>query len=224
MRDGVQGEMDMNTNLAFASLIGAALLGSAAAAESTGGNGQTTATGQQTQAQSGAPQGSGFVTQQTITEWRAPKLVGVGVYGPDDKQIGKIKDLLIDHDGKTQVVVIGVGGFLGLGAKEVGVPFTALRWQTEGRAVPSTEPPPPAASPVASTTSAPSSQPPAQPPAKKTDPAATEANQGYPDKAVLNMTLAQLKSAPDFKYAPDPLAELDRGSSASGAAQHSSQP
>jgi hypothetical protein len=42
---------------------------------------------------------------------------------------------------------------------------------------------------------------------KETDPAATEASQGYPDKAVLNVTLAELKAAPDFKYAPSPLSE-----------------
>ena len=213
----------MNTNLAFASLIGAALLTSAAIAQSTGGNGQTAATDQQTQTQPGAPSpgaaGDTFVTKQSITQWRAPKLVGVGVFGADDKQIGKIKDLLIDHDGKAQVVVIGVGGFLGLGSKDVGVPFTALRWQTEGRTVPSTEPPP---NPVASTTGQAPGQMSSRP-VIRTDPAATEASQGYPDKAVLNMTLAQIKSAPEFKYAPDPLAELDRSSSA-GEAQRSKQP
>ena len=42
---------------------------------------------------------------------------------------------------------------------------------------------------------------------KETDPAATEASQGYPDKAILNVTLAELKAAPDFKYAPSPLSE-----------------
>jgi hypothetical protein len=42
---------------------------------------------------------------------------------------------------------------------------------------------------------------------KETDPAATEASQGYPDKAVLNVTLDELKSAPDFKYASSTLAE-----------------
>jgi PRC-barrel domain len=212
--------MDMNMNIAFASLIGAALLGSAAIAQTTGGSGQPAATNQQEQTQPGAPAGDSFVTKQSINEWRAPKLVGVGVFGPDDKQVGKIKDVLIDHDGKAQVVVIGVGGFLGMGTKDVGVPFTALRWQTEARVVPSTEPPPPPST-IGSTTSGPS----AQPPAKRTDPAATEANQGYPDKAVLNMTLAQLKSAPDFKYAPDPLADLDQQSSATGGApQRSSMP
>ena len=60
-------------------------------------------------AQSQTPSGVTFVTGQ---EWRAPKLIGVGVYGPDDKQIGKIDDLMVDKNGATQTIVIGVGGFL----------------------------------------------------------------------------------------------------------------
>ena len=40
-----------------------------------------------------------------------------------------------------------------------------------------------------------------------TDPAATEASQGYPDKAILNVTLDELKAAPDFKYASSTLAD-----------------
>jgi hypothetical protein len=97
----------------------------------------------------------------------------------------------MDHNGATQTVVIGVGGFLGFGKKEVAVPFAALQWRTESRKVPATDQPP--ANSVASTTSG------QQPPTKETDPAATEANQGYPDKAMLNVTLAELKAAPDFQ-------------------------
>jgi PRC-barrel domain len=208
----------MSKNLAFASLISAALLGSAATALAAGENDQMATPDQQAQTQPNAGAGDAFVTKQSINEWRAPKLIGVGVFGPDDKQIGKIKDVLIDHDGKAQVVVIGVGGFLGLGAKDVGVPFTALHWQTEGRAVPRTDQPP--AGPMASTSGGANSLP----PAPRTDPAATEASQGYPDKAVLNMTLAQLKSAPDFKYAPDPLADLESRPSTGGGSQRPSQP
>ena len=44
---------------------------------------------------------------------------------------------------------------------------------------------------------------------KETDPAATEASQGYPDKAMLSVTLAELKSAPDFHYASSPLTEAE---------------
>jgi len=76
-------------------------------------------------------------------------------------------------------------------------PSGALQWRTESRNVP-TEP----ASTVANT---------ATPQTRKIDPA-EEASQGYPDKAMLNMTVAQLKAAPDFTYAPDPAAQTESAS------------
>lgn len=197
----------MDKNLALASLISAALLASAANAQSAGGNDQAAPTGEQAGTQPSA--GDTVVTKQSINEWRAPKLVGVGVFGPGGRKIGAIKDLLMDHDGKAQVVVVGVGGVLGIGSKDVGVPFSAFHWQTEGRAAPRPDQP---ANAVGTMTGAPSSQA----TAIRTDPAATEANQGYPDKAFVNMTVAQLKSAPEFKYAPDPLADADMQSSSTG--------
>ena len=87
-------------------------------------------------AQAQAPAGVNFVTAQEKTQWRAPKLIGVGVYGPDDKQIGKIDDLLVDRNGSAQTIVIGVGGFLGFGKKDVAVPFSAMQWRTEARKAP----------------------------------------------------------------------------------------
>ena len=60
---------------------------------------------------------------------------------PDDKQIGKIDDLLMDHNGAAQTVVIGVGGFLGFGKKDVAVPFSAMQWRTEARKAPATDQP-----------------------------------------------------------------------------------
>ena len=157
-----------------------------------------------------------FVTTQAMTQWRAPKLVGVAVYGPDDKQIGKIKDVLIDHNGAAQTIVIGIGGFLGFGTKDVAIPFAAIQWRTEPRKVPTTEPPPVSA-PAAGQSAGP-------PPMKETDPAATEASQGYPDKAILGVTLAELKSAPDFHYAPSPLAELDSRSTTGGESMPKTTP
>jgi hypothetical protein len=44
---------------------------------------------------------------------------------------------------------------------------------------------------------------------KETDPAVTEAMQGYPDRAILNATEAQLKGAPDFHYAPSPVTQSE---------------
>ena len=187
----------MFRTLAYATLFSTALIGSHA----YGADNAAAPKDQPPQAQ--APSAVNFVTRQEKTQWRAPKLVGVGVYGPDDKQIGKIDDILMDHNGAAQTVVIGVGGFLGFGKKDVAVPFSAMQWRTEPRKVPATENPP--ANPVASTTGTARQQP----PMKETDPAATEASQGYPDKAILNVTLAQLKAAPDFQYAQSPLAEAD---------------
>ncbi len=136
-----------------------------------------------------------FITKQAPGTMRAPKLVGVAVYDSNNKSVGKIDDLLLNHDGEIETVVVGVGGFLGIGSKDVGVPYSAIHWQTEQRKAPVTAPTPGGAL--------------GQTPATKTiDPAATEAYQGYPDKAVLEMTQAQLKAAPEFKYAEDPAAQL----------------
>ncbi|HLH96025.1 MAG TPA: PRC-barrel domain-containing protein [Xanthobacteraceae bacterium] len=49
------------------------------------------------------------------------------VYDPSDNKIGDISDLLIQKDGKVVAVMIGVGGFLGVGEKDVAIPFDAMR-------------------------------------------------------------------------------------------------
>lgn len=49
------------------------------------------------------------------------------VYNPSDETIGEVRDVLIDRDGKIAALIIGVGGFLGLGEKNVAVPFDAVR-------------------------------------------------------------------------------------------------
>jgi len=61
-------------------------------------------------------------------EWRATKLDGLDVYNPDNQKIGDISELIIDRDGKIDAVVIGVGGFLGMGEHQVAVPFEKVQW------------------------------------------------------------------------------------------------
>ena len=72
---------------------------------------------------------AGFVQNQAASEWRSSKLVGASVYGPDNKSIGSIDDLIVDEKGAIKAAVIGVGGFLGVGQKDVAVPFEALQIQ-----------------------------------------------------------------------------------------------
>jgi len=158
-----------------------------------------------------------FVPSQSIDEWRAAKLVGVTVVGSDNKKLGKISDVLIDHNGAAQVVVISAGGFLGVGGKVVGVPFKEMKWHTEGRTVQISTAPPSGGNASASATGGGGS--PASVATTKTDPAATEANQGYPDVAQLDMTEAQLKQAPEFKYAPEPATPGESGAASAPAGQ-----
>ena len=49
------------------------------------------------------------------------------VYDNQDNKIGDVNDILFDKDGRVSTVIIGVGGFLGIGEKDVAVPFTALK-------------------------------------------------------------------------------------------------
>lgn len=68
----------------------------------------------------------GFMQSQVAGEWRASKLIGASVIGPDNKSIGDINEIIINKLGDVEAVVIGVGGFLGIGEKNVAVPLEAL--------------------------------------------------------------------------------------------------
>jgi len=48
------------------------------------------------------------------------------VYDPQENKIGEIKDLVLDDGGKVTVAIVSVGGFLGMGEKDVAVPFSAI--------------------------------------------------------------------------------------------------
>ncbi len=60
-------------------------------------------------------------------EMRASKVIGSSVYDTSDTKIGNIADLIVDRDGKVSDVVLGVGGFLGAGEKNVAVKVSDLK-------------------------------------------------------------------------------------------------
>jgi sporulation protein YlmC with PRC-barrel domain len=49
------------------------------------------------------------------------------VYDPSDNKIGEIMDVLLSPDGRATALIVGVGGFLGAGEKDVAVPFSAVK-------------------------------------------------------------------------------------------------
>ena len=57
----------------------------------------------------------------------ADDVTGAAVYGPDDERVGEIGELLMSDDGKLDNAIVDVGGFLGLGEKQVEVPFDNLQ-------------------------------------------------------------------------------------------------
>jgi sporulation protein YlmC with PRC-barrel domain len=49
------------------------------------------------------------------------------VYDAHDNKIGDVNDVLLDKNGQVSAVILGVGGFLGIGEKDVAVPFNAIQ-------------------------------------------------------------------------------------------------
>ena len=107
----------MLAKYAIAGLAGSALLASVAFAQNPSSSANTD------QATTAAP----AVASDTSSfkgNWRSSKLVGLNVYNDSNESLGSINDLLTDKSGNIKAVVIGVGGFLGVGEHLVAVPST----------------------------------------------------------------------------------------------------
>jgi sporulation protein YlmC with PRC-barrel domain len=85
------------------------------------------------QSSGSAMPGSGiqYITEGRPDMWRASQLDGVNVYNQNNERIGEVDDVLVDKQGRIEAVVIGVGGFLGIGERRVAVPFNSLQWQMQ---------------------------------------------------------------------------------------------
>jgi hypothetical protein len=73
----------------------------------------------------------GQIVLQDQNSILASTLIGSTVYTPADETVGDINDVIVGLDGKIQGVVIGVGGFLGLGEKDVAVQMDKLTVQPQ---------------------------------------------------------------------------------------------
>lgn len=73
----------------------------------------------------------GFLRSQGEEDWLASALIGRSVQDSQGKTVGDINDVLL-KDGQIRAVLIGVGGFLGLGQKEVAVSASALEFRKKG--------------------------------------------------------------------------------------------
>jgi len=177
-----------------AGIVGSALLATAAFAQSPSTSTTTAPAATTTPAPAAA--------DTTFNgNWRTSKVVGLNVYNEANESLGSINDLLTDKQGNIKAVVIGVGGFLGVGERLIAVPFDKIKFVNEPVAtaasstggssgMKSTSTPSGMTTGAATTGAAPAAATPAK------------ANPWYPDHAVLSgASKDQLKAMPEFKYA-----------------------
>ena len=123
----------MLKKLMVTTAIGGLMIGSAFAAEdikspatpAPSSSMSTTAPSTASAAPSATP--AKFVNSQRQDQYLASKFKGTDVIGTDDKKIGDVSDILFDKDGKIEAYVVGVGGFLGIGSKDVALAPSAFQ-------------------------------------------------------------------------------------------------
>ena len=132
------------------------------------------------------------IAAQTTAQgkWRASKLIGLNVYNAQNEKIGDINELMTDSSGKIDLVVIGVGGFLGIGEHNVGLPLSQVKFVNEPVRTSST-------SDTGTRTTGSGTG------ATTTTTTTSSSARDYPDHALVSMTKDQLKALPAFKYASD---------------------
>jgi sporulation protein YlmC with PRC-barrel domain len=196
-------------------LLGSALITGATLAQNAPGTGSN--------APATSSQRTESNTQKTVMlkqgEWRGSKLTGLAVYNNNDERVGEINELIIGREGKIESVVLGVGGFLGIGEHDVAVPFGKVKFVEEPRRAERTVARTDersrneaagarndaAARMDANRTNAPAASIPPKDRAPETTATTTrtasnEGYRGYPDHAVISMSKDQLKALPGVRY------------------------
>lgn len=169
----------MRSNALVVGFIAAALLSTAAYAQNAPSDSNAAA-----QTKSNQP-------MKHSGEWRASKLIGVNVYNPQNEKIGDINEILVTPSGNIAGVVLGVGGFLGMGEHDVLVKLDQLKFVNE---------PARNADKTAANNSAPANTTGAATTGGNNRAARAANEKWYPDHAVMNATKDQLKAMPEFKY------------------------
>jgi hypothetical protein len=178
----------MTTKILAAALLSAAVIGGSAYAQTS---------------PSTAPAAPAVTADKSAAQkmnlkgsWRASKLMGLDVYNDGNEKLGDINELIVDKDGKVNAVVIGVGGFLGMGERDIAITIDKLKFvetpvRTSSSAPATTErrETTTGAATSGSTTTTTTT-------ARDT----SNANDWVPDHAVMSATKDQLKEMPQFKY------------------------
>ena len=166
-----------------AALVSTALIGGAAFAQ------------QATTPASPSPSASSTmgVQQNLKGNWRASKMMGLDVYNESNEKLGDITEILVDNTGKINAVVIGVGGFLGVGQHDIAVSFDKIKWVNEPIRSAATDRPASTGTTGSATTTTGAA-------GGGMASTATSKDNWYPDHAMMSGTKEELKALPAFKF------------------------
>jgi hypothetical protein len=150
-----------------------------------------------------------FVTVPPSGAWRASDLEGKDVYDTTGENIGSISDVLLSEDGEVMAVLVGVGGFLGIGQKDVAVAMDALEFgptkteglPTEAEVQATAETAAPASGGMVADPAAPAGGDMTASTTETVTPVVGEDN--LPDRIVLNVTRDELENAAAYGEAED---------------------
>jgi sporulation protein YlmC with PRC-barrel domain len=177
------------------------------------------------------PAGPGQVmTQMPADLMRGSQLMGIDVYGADNQKIGDIDEVLVDRQGKIHGLVVGVGGFLGIGQKDVAIPFDEVQWMSNQEVQASANTGQPRTNTADTTVPSTATGGASQPATTGSTAAGTTGSPGAagalggtgtggttagasttgvgsdpntPARAMVKMTKADLQNAPEFRYSTD---------------------
>ena len=68
-----------------------------------------------------------------MQQLRADDLIGSDVYGANEDNIGNVGDILLTEDGSFDAIIVDVGGFLGIGAREVALGLDEVQFMRDGQ-------------------------------------------------------------------------------------------
>ena len=160
----------------------------------------------------------GFLTELPPGATRLSRMIGVDVIGSDIARLGEVKEVLVDAGGTVSGVVVAAGGVLGIGARDVALPYGAFLWNyaaaptelprssstggepggdaAQARRADATAPGPAAPAEVTGTVGDPARPSEGLRPEGATTPVTGD---GAPVRAVLRLTREDLRAAPAFE-------------------------
>lgn len=156
------------------------------------------------------------MTQQQPGQWLASKLIGTTVVSANNESIGDVNDVLMDRGGQSVAVVVGVGGFLGIGEKNVAVPFNSLEFTSRAAAAASGAASTGAASTATTATGSTATTGSSTAPSGTASTSAASSSDA-PERIMLRMSKQDLQNAPAFARVGESKTTVTTGTGTGGS-------